>query len=597
LKNITIAIVDSGVEILEKVKGASIIKQDNEQYYVADKMSDENGHGTIVYNIFKKNVAQAEIFNVKLFSEQDEVECDRLIFALNYLFESIHPDIIHMSLGVSFCEKIPQLRDICKKIVDSGTVIVAAFNNDGSYSYPAAFPFVVGVESSKEIQKTTDYFYLQNSPINIATIGVAQRLLGKGNKYYDVVGSSFSTPYITSFIANKLISEEVEQNFDSVIQMLQANCTKKYIAKPFNSIQLPFEIKEAVMFPYNKEIKTLARYSEQMTFLLRGIYDVKYLGNVGKNISISNNASIEIKSFDHLCWEDDFDTVILGHTKELTKITKKDYMQIVIEKCIRFHKNLYSFDEIPNDLKNSMEENGLKCFVPDITCDNVPTGNEGRMRQIAKPVICVAGTSSKQGKFSVQVKLKSMFDEVIKTGFLSTEPSGYLLGADGVFPMGFGSTIKLQSGEDYIVVANHILGMIEDKECDLIITGLQSQTIPMQLCNQVDTVLYNHYFLLGINPDAIILVVNVFDEVEYIWRTIKYLENIIICDVIALVVFPIQRTFKWNTLGDLSVRYSEEVLQETKQKLETEFKRDVLILDDDIDMKRLYEICVEYFNE
>ena len=77
--------------------------------------------------------------------------------------------------------------------------------------------------------------------------------------------------------------------------------------------------------------------------------------------------------------------------------------------------------------------------------------------------------------------------------------------------MGYNSSIDLNSADEYITTANYAISLIEDLNVDLIITGLQSQTIPMQLCSFKDTVIFNHYFLLATNPDAIVLVVNVFD--------------------------------------------------------------------------------------
>ena len=89
--------------------------------------------------------------------------------------------------------------------------------------------------------------------------------------------------------------------------------------------------------------------------------------------------------------------------------------------------------------------------------------------------------------------------------------------------------------------------------------------------------------------------VNVFDDFDYIRRTIQYIENIIICDVIALVVFPIQRTFKWNTLGDLSVRYDNNSIEKIKERLKNEFNKNVYILDDEKDMDDLSNRCLTYF--
>jgi hypothetical protein len=47
-------------------------------------------------------------------------------------------------------------------------------------------------------------------------------------------------------------------------------------------------------------------------------------------------------------------------------------------------------------------------------------------------------------------------------------------------------------------------------------------------------------FLYGINPDAVILSVNPHDEIDYIKRTIQFIENAVDCNVIALCIFPMK---------------------------------------------------------
>jgi len=60
-------------------------------------------------------------------------------------------------------------------------------------------------------------------------------------------------------------------------------------------------------------------------------------------------------------------------------------------------------------------------------------------------------------------------------------------------------------------------------------------------------------------------------------------------------VFPIQRTFKWNTLGDLSVRYDNNSIEKIKERLKNEFNKNVYILDDEKDMDDLSNRCLTYF--
>lgn len=596
MNKLTLAIIDSGIDKNIKINGMGIkLNENTKKYFVTHDIVDRNGHGTIVTNIIREIIDDENLYIVKLFDQQDEVEVERLVFALQYLRDFIKPDVIHLSMGISFCDNITKLREVCQNIVENGTVIVCAFDNNGSLSYPAAFPFVIGVESNSSLIKTTEYYFLQDSPINIAAIGSAQRLLGKNNHYVDVVGSSFSAPYITRLIAENIILGNTSCNFDDVLKFLKGNSKKVYCPERQEPIELPFNIEKAIFFPYNKEISTLLRNADSLICEPIGIFDVKYLGNIGKDIFISEGTHLIIDTFESIPWEADFDTVILGHLNELSNISKKDYMKSFVEKCIIYKKNIYTFDYVSEDIKTQMEAANLKLYTPIITKNNAPFSYESKLRQIGKPILCIAGTSPKQGKFSLQLQLKKTLSKVIRVGLLSTEPSGYLAGANVVFPMGYDSTVQLEVGNDYISTVNYAMGMLEDENVDLIITGLQSQTIPMKLCNQRDMVLFNHYYMLGANPDAVILMINVFDDFDYIQRTIQYIENIIICDVIALVIFPIKRTFKWNTLGDLSVRYDDYSIEEVKERLKTVFNKVVYTLDDEKDMNDLSNQCLTYF--
>lgn len=596
MKKIKIAIVDSGVERPELFEGAAVENDNKGDYYITDDIYDNNGHGTIVTNMIQTLNAQVDLFVMKIFSDEDEVDCSKLIFALKYLREVVKPQIVHLSLGISFCNNINGLKVECDQLHNDGTIIICAYDNNGSLSYPAMFNNVIGVESHRDINKIDEYYMLENSPINIAAIGCAQRLLGKGMQYYDVVGSSFSAPYITAKVSDLLVTNP-QASFDDVILLLKNNASRVYVADKITPISKPKRLGKAITFPFNKELNTLLRYSEHFTFELTGIFDVRYMRNIGKKIHVKNMGEFTIQPIEKIDWNLDFDTVILGHVDVLGKLSKINYIEYFIEKCIEHKKNLYSFDPVDSELKFKMIKCGLECFTPEINRDNIPYSFEGKLRQISKPILCVVGTSSKQGKFSLQMQLRNCLSKKINVGLLATEPTGYLVGADAVFPMGYNSTVKISNGFDYIAAANYAIGEIEDIDPDLIITGTQSQTLPMQLCSIRDSMIYNHYFLLGTNPDAIVLVVNVFDEVDYIDRTIKYLESILVCDVIAIAIFPIQRTFKWGTLGDLTARYDNEQLEDFSNILSRHTHKYVFVLDDEEQVNIVAEKCLQYFAE
>lgn len=590
---VKIAIVDSGSDNTFDCQGCSIVQNGEENNFkIANEFKDQTGHGTIVKNIIKSCTPNLSIFVLKLFdSEYEEVTTEKLIFALKYLLETVKPDIVHLSLGVSFCDNICDLYSVCKSLSDQGSIIVAAYDNNGALSYPALFPFVIGVESNSLCIKKNEYFYIKNSPINISAIGVAQRLKGINNKYVEVFGSSFAAPYITGIIAKMLISANDRISLDKLHTMLESKAKKVLNAKNASPLQLPFNIYKAIVFPFNKEISTMLLHHENIVPAIAGVYDVKYLKNIGKCVNLESN--IFIRNVEQINWDENFDTVILGHLNKINSLSHFDYTEYIVKKCAEFGKRIYSFDDIS---AYTEKYDSLVCFTPQVTKNNVPYNCDGKLRQIGKPILCVAGTSSSQGKFSLQLDLINLLKQKgLKTGFLSTEPSGYLLGSDVVFPMGYNSAVEISDGNEVISTINSIIGSIEDTNPDIIITGLQSQTIQMQVCNLRDMVLANHYFLLGVNPDALVLVVNLYDDIDYIRRTISYLESIVIAEVISIVIFPILKTIKWGTIGNLSVHADINELKEFKNILEDEFSIPVFILDDDNEKSELSEQIISYF--
>lgn len=101
-------------------------------------------------------------------------------------------------------ENITRLRDICAEISAMGIVIVSAFDNEGCYSYPAAFDCVIGVDNKNNFAHNTQFDFVENSPINILAKGSVQRITTQEGKTLIVGGSSIACAYITSILAGKI---------------------------------------------------------------------------------------------------------------------------------------------------------------------------------------------------------------------------------------------------------------------------------------------------------------------------------------------------------------------------------------------------------
>lgn len=149
-----IVIIDTGVvEASEEIKGYSLKCKKGKFYIKYGEVNDEIGHGTIVYNIIRKNLPSSNILIFKIFDGSKHVTEDMLIFVLKYIKKNIHCKLINMSLGLKYCKKIVEFDRICNEIISSGTIIVSAFDNDMCFSYPALFGQVIGVDSNEKIKK------------------------------------------------------------------------------------------------------------------------------------------------------------------------------------------------------------------------------------------------------------------------------------------------------------------------------------------------------------------------------------------------------------------------------------------------------------
>ena len=84
---------------------------------------------------------------------------------------------------------------------------------------------------------------------------------------------------------------------------------------------------------------------------------------------------------------------------------------------------------------------------------------------------------------------------------------------DDSFPFGYDSNVNI-TDKFLIESINSSLFHIDKKGKDLILTGSQSGTVPMLYNHIEQTHLTQLEFLLGTNPDIVILCVNLFDNID-----------------------------------------------------------------------------------
>ena len=180
------------------------------------------------------------------------------------------------------------------------------------------------------------------------------------------------------------------------------------------------------------------------------------------------------------------------------------------------------------------------------------------------------GTSNQQCKFTLQLLLRQ---ELLRRGYIvgqmGTEPSSALFGLDETIHFGYSGTVQ-DSGEKFVENINFKMHCIDEKEPDLILAGNQAGTIARYAFNIAHLRIPELEFLLGVNPNIVVLCVNAYDDIAYIKRSIQAIESVIATKVVALAISPLIYPNDWYLMNEKKVLAEEKQLDETIEKLVVE---------------------------
>ena len=273
------------------------------------------GHGTAIYGILRKKIEIAQFYSLPI---NDNLSEEQLIQVLDYVMNyNITFDIINISLGISFCQNYTILYSICEKLVKKGSILISAFNNDGSISFPAAFDNVIGVVSSDKCIAIDDFEYYEDEVLNIGAKGGIQKLLWNNPKYIFLSGNSFSCAHVSSQAIQFLYDEKCDYvNLMNKFKKISKRIYRYNTRKDYSLLEsIPFSIKKAALFPFNKEMHSLLRFKQLLNFDIVNVYDIKksiYLGRMVSEILDGVDSDLiinSIKNFDYT----NIDTLIVGH--------------------------------------------------------------------------------------------------------------------------------------------------------------------------------------------------------------------------------------------------------------------------------------------
>lgn len=600
---VRVAILDSGAYASHpNLRGAKLegctLKYDEHTQTVFEESDyvDEVGHGTAIASIIHTIVPDAKLYIYKVLDTNLTIEPFALVKILTYISQHDSYDLINLSMGITECDYLQELREICEEISQKGTIIVSAFDNDNTISFPAEFSHVIGVDTSFECRKMDEWEYVENSIVNLRGIGSMQRIAWRDPEYVVTCGSSMTCACITGQAARFLM--EGARTREDVLQAFQSRAKRTYASTPGDtpvSKRLPRWCGRAALFPLNKETHAICRYPDLTCFDLTAVYDVRLSGHLGRTIRECTGAEhapeLMVKNVQNIDY-DGFDLLVVGHYQTLIRVMKQqDFIQDIINKTLALGKRVFLFDPPKDDkLKNHP-----LVFYPQIDFHFNICNRFQKLYHISKPVLGIVGTSSKQGKFSFQLELRRRFlADGYRLGALGTEPHAELFGFDETFACGYNSAFGM-SIEKMVSVVNQLMWNIASDNPDIIMVGSQAGLIPDNIGDLSTYPLTHQIFLQAVRPDALFLCVNPDDTLKRIENCIKTAEGLSGGKVIGLVCFPRILDRRWK--GDLYhyVSISNNEVERLKKLYQETFFLPTFVLGDMPDMDRAYQQCIDFF--
>ncbi len=221
------------------------------------------------------------------------------------------------------------------------------------------------------------------------------------------------------------------------------------------------------------------------------------------------------------------DTLVVGYLDKASEVQRKDLLSQAMQYALQKGINVFSFLP-PKDYEGWCERfrsAGLHLESPQISFQSATTILQGveERKAFDTPILGVFGTSSKQGKFTLQLMLRyELMERGYRVGQIGTEHQSCAFGIDFTFPSGYGASSSLQMPLDYhIPLLRRVISQLDNQDFDTIIVGGQSGLM------NPDPYYYgclpSELFLSGCLPDRVLLVKNQNDPPQLVDRIEKFI--------------------------------------------------------------------------
>lgn len=162
-------------------------------------------HGSICAAIIKKYVPDCDIGSIKILDSDMHIgQSDQLILALEWCLQ-LDVSIINMSLGSIYFRDHERIRDLIARLIQKGSIIIAACHNMNLYSVPACLSGVIGVrtfDKYSDLQYSFNEMFLDQADF----IASSRHMIRYQDKQIMLTpyANSYAAPMITGMVHNIL---------------------------------------------------------------------------------------------------------------------------------------------------------------------------------------------------------------------------------------------------------------------------------------------------------------------------------------------------------------------------------------------------------
>ena len=543
---VKIAIIDSGVdsehpEIGSIALGIDIRIDSAGQITWGTDYADRSGHGTACTGIIRQIAPDSEIHIVRIFEQSLVADGKLLIEALQWVINH-EMDVVNLSLGTTDCQYFELIQELCRQAARENIILVAAAHNRGIESYPAILPNVIGVQG-KSMQTLNDFYFRPDKNIECVAHGGDQILCWRNSSKVIAAGSSFAASRIAGIVclirqiypcASLNATREILslQSLPEPAESIQNDVVLPITEKPISQknrkeIQQYPCIRRATLFAIHRELKNIERFEDLLEFDIHRVVDpleerlVRYDGS-GRAVLLDSELSV--------CLRDvlkNADTLIIGDMSPLSRVVGRDVLAEIAHRALENTVNIFSCLRVSRkgypDLFAIADKKGLKIFNAQLDIEDVAR-RHFYFQAVDVPVIGIFGTQAHCDTFRIQIKL---FKELTQMGYkvsqIGTERYADLFNLDFVFPTDLADKLDMSEQHYTSYLSYKLHELHRTKRSDLVLFSTRSTIISDDIYRPNLSLFQSISLLMGLKPDASILIVDACDPDDYIRDAIEVL--------------------------------------------------------------------------